>query len=79
MPEEWKEMTPRRFRLVRFQDPTGISGTGVVAEGCQMSDGSIIMLWLTETRSLAFYQKIEDVVRIHGHNGATVVDWIDPE
>lgn len=67
----------KRFSLVRNTDATGISGTGRVAEGVQFDDGSCVMRWLTHTRSTAFYASIEDLVKIHGHEGQTVVEWID--
>lgn len=67
----------RRFNLRRLEDETGISGTGIVTEGVQFSNGNCVMRWLTTTTSVAFYNSIEDVVLIHGHNGRTVVEWID--
>jgi len=36
----------RRFLLVRDCDPSGVSGTGIVAEGVQFSDGTAVMHWL---------------------------------
>ena len=67
----------RRFNLRRLEDETGISGTGVVTEGVQFSNGTCVMRWLTDTTSTAFYNSIEDVVIIHGHQGKTVVEWVD--
>jgi hypothetical protein len=67
----------RRFYLDRKEDETGISGTGTIAEGLQFSDGSCVMRWRTETSSTAFYKSIEDVEFIHGHQGKTVVRWLD--
>ncbi len=66
-----------RFELVRTEDETGISGTGVVAEGVEWQDGSCSMRWLTKTASVAYYDSIEDVRTIHGHGGRTVVEFID--
>jgi hypothetical protein len=67
----------KRFSLVRAVDATGISGTGRVAEGVQFDDGSCVMRWLTKTRSTAYYDSIMDLQTIHGHEGQTVVEWID--
>lgn len=67
----------RRFRLNRLVDETGVSGTGVVAEGIEFSDGTCAMRWLTGTSSTAVYGCIDDVVVIHGHNGNTRVEWLD--
>src|SRR5262245_23447918 len=63
----------RLFELHRAVDPTGTSGTGVVAQGCEFDDGTAILPWLTAKTSTAWYASVEDVVAIHGHNGATVV------
>lgn len=67
----------KRFHLQRNEDITGISGTGIVAEGVQFSNGWIALTWLTEHTSVVFYPKIEDVYFIHGHSGATQVVWLD--
>ena len=69
----------RRFYLQRHEDPTGVSGVGHVAEGVQFSDGSCVLNWLTQTSSTGLYDSIADIVEIHGHGGATTVQWIDPE
>lgn len=67
----------RRFRLNRIEDETGVSGTGLVAEGVRFSDGSVALRWLTATASTGVYASIEDVEVIHGHGGRTVVEWLD--
>lgn len=67
----------RLFQLYRRQDETGVSGTGVVAEGVQFTDGTCAMRWRTGTSSTAVYASIEDVLTIHGHGGKTVVLWVD--
>lgn len=67
----------RRFNLVRNEDETGISGTGTVAQGIQFDTGRCAMAWLTSVSSIAVYDSIEDLVKIHGHGGKTVVEWID--
>lgn len=63
----------RRFYLVRDQDVSGISGTGVVAEGVIFTSGKCAMHWLTKYSSLAVYDSIEDLQAIHGHEGKTRV------
>lgn len=69
--------TMRRFRLVRKVDATGVSGTGVVAEGVEFSTGKAAMGWLTSVRSVALYDSIADLEAIHGHGGLTVIEWVD--
>lgn len=67
----------RRFRLIRKEDPSGISGIGPVAEGVQFSNGKCALSWTTKYTSIALYDDIDTLRAIHGHNGATVVEWID--
>ncbi len=68
----------RRFVLTRHEDVTGISGTGVVAEGVVFSTGWVALTWLTKVNSLVFYPDVTNVIAIHGHGGQTTVDWLDP-
>lgn len=70
---------PRRFRLLRHHDPSGISGTGVVAYGVQFPDGNVVTRWNGQIAQTCVWASIDDVEAIHGHNGATTVEWIDPE
>lgn len=68
----------RRFELHREVDESGISGTGVVAEGVAFSDGTAALRWKAQYKSTAVYQSMADVEAIHGHNGQTKVVWFDP-
>lgn len=67
-----RSVRPRTFYLYRSTDDTGVSGTGMVAEGAEFSDGTCVLRWLTETSSTAVYASMADLVAIHGHSGATV-------
>lgn len=68
----------RCFVLLRYLDRTGVSGTGIVAEGVQFGDGRVAMRWLTNgVHGVVLHESIEDVMRIHGHDGATRVRWLD--
>lgn len=67
----------RMFELFRREDATGTSGTGTVAEGVQFADGSCVLRWRTKVTSTAFYANVEDLQKIHGHNGMTEVIWIN--
>lgn len=69
----------RRFHLLRLEDETGISGTGVVTNGIEFSDGTVVMSWNTDTTSVAIYRCMDDVITIHGHQGKTVLQWADDE
>lgn len=61
------------YDLIRRHDPTGVSGTGRVAEIAEFEDGTTVLRWLSGTPSTVVYGRIEDVVRIHGHGGSTEV------
>lgn len=67
----------RRFLLVRKCDLSGVSGTGIVAEGVQFSDGTAVMHWLREPFGLNIYTRIEDLLAVHGHSGASCIEWLD--
>jgi hypothetical protein len=67
----------RRFQLVRHEDITGVSGTGVVAEGVQWSNGQVCLCWRGEHSSVAVWPSMEDAMAIHGHDGATEAHFLD--
>lgn len=69
----------RRFYLIRDVDITGVSGTGVVAEGVLFSDDSVILRWLGDwPTSVVFHDRgIMAVRHVHGHEGATRISFLD--
>lgn len=67
----------RRFQLVRETDSTGVSGTGIVAEGVRFTSGKVAMNWRSEVPSTGIYDDIDDVRLVHGHGGATHIEWLD--
>lgn len=68
----------RRFHLDRHVDVSGVSGTGRVAEGVLFEHtGQLVMCWLTECSSIAVYQSVDDLERIHLHDGKTSLVWQD--
>ena len=75
------EQQHRRFVLRRNVDVTGVSGTGVVAEGVEFSSGVVALTWLSAwPTSVVFHDRgIESVEAVHGHGGATVIEWLDVE
>ncbi|GAA1711892.1 hypothetical protein GCM10009745_70010 [Kribbella yunnanensis] len=72
-------MSSRRFRLIRHHDVSGVSGTGPVAEGVQFTDGAVALRWYGDYPTTTVWDGIESVVAIHGHGGATEVEWLDDE
>lgn len=71
----------RAFRLIRDEDVTGVSGTGVVAEGVEFTDGVVALRWLTDwPTSVVFHDRgAEAVEHVHGHNGRTRIEWEDDQ
>lgn len=71
----------RRFVLVRKEDVSGSSGTGIVAWGVEYPDLSVQMRWLPGKTGYsgftAYAEGIAAVVANHGHDGRTEVRWID--
>ncbi len=66
----------RTFDLNRVEDETGVSGTGIIAEGVEFTNGTCALVWLTEVHSIAaIYDSIDTLVKIHGHGGMTIVEW----
>jgi len=73
-------MAARVFYLVRIEDETGVSGTGIVAEGVQWTSGEISVRWLGDYPCVHFWPGgIDHLKRIHGHRGKTKVVWADDE
>ena len=66
------------IQLNRKVDESEISGTGIIAQGVVFDDGTVAMRWLTERASTTFYQSIDDVIGIHGHDGSTALEWVFP-
>ena len=66
----------RRFWLNRKVDPTGISGLGLVAQGIEFPDGQCVLFW-PNYGTIGVYPQMSALIAVHGHEGATVVEWID--
>ncbi len=69
----------RRFYLLRHNDPTGVSGTGIVAEGVRYSNGTVSLQWLREPGALSVFASVGDMLSVHGHGGSTEIQWMDSE
>lgn len=63
----------RIFNLVRFEDESGVSGSGVVAEGIEFSNKRVAITWLSDRACVGVYDHLEDIEAIHGHGGKTKV------
>lgn len=67
----------RRFQMRRVEDVTGVSGIGVVVQGVMFDDGACAIRWISETPSTTHHDSLENVIKVHGHNGKTLLEWID--
>jgi hypothetical protein len=69
---------PRLFVLVRDVDPTGVSGTGIVAEGVIWWNGTACLCWYGRYPAVTVWADgIAGIEAVHGHDGATRVHYLD--
>jgi hypothetical protein len=70
----------RRFELHRDEDPGGVSGIGVVADGVAFPDDVVLLRWRGPwPTSICWYDRgVAAVEHIHGHDGRTRIVWLDP-
>jgi hypothetical protein len=63
----------KEFYLMRIEDESGISGTGIVAVVAMLPSGRCVLEWLGDEKTITMFESIEQIKRIHGHNGKTLV------
>lgn len=63
----------RTFKLHRLIDVSGVSGSGIVAEGVEFKNGQCALHWLTRFESIGLYPSRDVLMQVHGHDGATVL------
>ena len=63
----------KTFYLLRHEDVHGNSGIGVVAEGIIFDSGMCAMTWLSDIATVTTFRRIQDVNKLHGHDGKTEV------
>jgi hypothetical protein len=68
----------RLFWLNRKRDESGVSGTGIIAQGVVFSDGTVVLRWLKGHKSTAIFENLQQLVAIHGHQHATLVTFERP-
>lgn len=74
---ELGESKTRRFELHRQTDVSGISGTGIVADGVVWEDGSATIRWRGDRPSIVHWQDIAHAESVHGHGGFTEFVFLD--
>ena len=81
-------MSARLFQVVREADITGVSGTGVVADGVEFPDGTAVVRWRELEPGNPNYERgvrattvvfpnVRAVEALHGHSGATRLAFTD--
>lgn len=77
---EWDpgSLAVKRFQLRRLRDVTGVSGEGVVAQGLEFPDGTAVVRWIVGPyNSTVLWASVSEAVQVHGHDGNTVLEWVD--
>lgn len=77
----------KRFELYRAADASGVSGTGVILEGVEFTNGKVVVSWLTDRvgskhgrSSQGFYNNFDDFYFLHcgSHKGnGSLINWLD--
>lgn len=70
----------QRFRLERKHDSSGISGTGVVAQGVEFDGGTVVLCWNQNSSlraTVGVYPDLRTMAAIHGHGGSTSIIWLE--
>jgi len=71
---------PRIFHIQRHVDPSGVSGTGVVAWGVEWPDRRVAVRWSDPSHSsTATWDCIEHVESVHGHSGLSEIVWAEDQ
>ncbi len=61
------------LHLLRDEDVSGVSGTGLIARGVKLASGKVVIEWCSFHSSLAIFSNIADLIAVHGHEGRTRV------
>jgi hypothetical protein len=73
------QSSARRFVLIRNEDVSGVSGTGIVGEGVQFSNGKVAMTWFSHLGSVTTMDNMEVLKKTSVHKGNTKIMWLDEE
>jgi hypothetical protein len=66
----------RLFNMIRLEDVSNNSGTGIVAQGCIFDDGTVTMRWLSRNRSTVVFNSLAVLKKIHCHKGKTIIEYV---
>lgn len=73
----------RTFKFFRNEDVSGVSGVGYVAEGICFASGKVAISFFptapTYVANVIVFNSMDEVEKIHGHDGRTEIHWIENE
>ena len=69
--------TMRLFYLKRLEDVSGISGTGIIAEGVEFSNGEFALHWISQFDFITTGRSIKALIEVHGHEGKTILEYYE--
>ena len=74
----------KTYYLRRHEDVSGNSGCGRVAQVAEFDDGAAVLHWnhganTSGVSSTEVFASIFDLLRVHGHDGRSVLEPIGPE
>ena len=74
----------RMYYLRRHEDVSGNSGCGRLAQVAEFDDGSAVLHWnrganTSGVASTEVFNSVSDLLRIHGHDGKSVLEPIENE
>lgn len=61
--------------LLRHEDESGVSGTGLVADLVEYPDGWCVAHWRSNTPSTNIYPNCKAMEAVHSHGGKTEIVW----
>lgn len=65
----------KTFLIYRKEDVSGVSGTGIVAEGVEFHDKQVAISWFGQNHITEIAPNIQTWIDVHGHGGKTEVRW----
>ncbi len=77
-----KKPDPQPFLMKRNHDETGMSGTGIVAEGCVFSNGKCAVTWRSSKPCVQVWDTFEAFREVHiDHHpdNDTEIIWLTEE
>jgi hypothetical protein len=71
-------LTVKPFYLLRNEDVSGISGTGVIGVGVVFPNGRVVFQWCSYRSSLEIVDSVDNLMEIHSHGGKTELIYGNP-